>query len=124
MDVALDHGHFASSFIFELLDSSYRAAGSASTHSLVPVLPVTDCRSLYDAVSKMTSSLQEKRVQLDICSIREATRSMRWVPTGAMLADGLTKRCSKLRQTLTEWLRSPYVVLTESASNEPASSQS
>ena len=37
----------------------------------------------------------------------------RWVPTFLMFADGLTNISPTLRQTMSDWLQSPYVKLTD-----------
>ena len=91
-------------------------------HCIVKLMPVTDCRSLFDAVQRLAISLQEKRVQIDLASIREAcgggmdgSAAIRWVPTGQMRADGLTKWCPKLRLQLAEFVNKPFVVLTKKA---------
>ena len=78
----------------------------------VPTLPsdhdlaVTDCKSLYDLVTRTAPpSCQEFRVQLVARSIKESLKegiSLRWVHTGAQLADCLTKamEATFLRATL------------------------
>ena len=77
--------------------------------------PITDCKSLFDASKRLAQSLQEKRVQIDICSIREAASDgeIRWVPTTHMMADGLTKQDAKLRQSLAEFCLWPSFCLVE-----------
>ena len=86
--------------------------------SLIPIKPITDCKSLFDASKRLAQSLQEKRVQIDICSIREAASDgeIRWVPTTHMMADGLTKRDVKLRQTLADFCSWPSFCLVEQTS--------
>ena len=67
---------------------------------------ITDCKSLYDLITRMAPpSCSEFRVQLVARAIKEALRegiSVRWVHTGAQLADCLTKamQCHFLRETL------------------------
>ena len=55
----------------------------------------TDCKSLFDLVSKNAApSCQEFRTQLQAKLIREHVENgvqMRWVPSGAQIADALTK---------------------------------
>ena len=55
----------------------------------------TDCKSLYDLISKNAApSCQEFRTQLQAKLIREHVDNgvqMRWVPSGAQIADALTK---------------------------------
>jgi hypothetical protein len=55
---------------------------------------VTDCRSLAEHCSKTGATVTEKRVALDIADVRAAVDAgdvLKWVPTDAMPADGLTK---------------------------------
>ena len=67
---------------------------------------ITDCKSLYDLITRTAPpSCSEFRVQLVARAIKEALRegiSVRWVHTGAQLADCLTKamQCHFLRETL------------------------
>ena len=63
---------------------------------MVPTYIVTDCRSLYDLLTKMSApgaGITEKRVAIDIFAIREILpkERVRWAPTYRMLADGMTK---------------------------------
>ncbi len=39
---------------------------------LIPVIPVTDCRSLYDSLQRLTMTIQEKRILVDLAAIRES----------------------------------------------------
>ena len=115
MDAACDHALYIACFLSELLsDASYRASQSAG-QSLIAVKPVTDCKSLFDASKRLAQSLQEKRVQIDISSIREAASDgeIRWVPTTEMKADGLTKRSTQLRLELAEFCNDPKFCLVE-----------
>ena len=69
-------------------------------------LAVTDCKSLYDLITRTAPpSCSEFRVQLVARSIKEILRegiNLRWVHTGAQLADCLTKAMEArfLRETL------------------------
>jgi hypothetical protein len=69
-------------------------------------MAITDCKSLYDLVTKTaTPQCSEFRVQLMARAIRESLREgthLRWVPSGAQLADALTKAMEShfLRETL------------------------
>ena len=62
-----------------------------------PIIGITDCKSLYDAIHSTTSpsKMEDKRVAIDIAIIRQCVArtglSTRWCPTELMLADGLTK---------------------------------
>eukprot|EP00435_Cladocopium_sp_Y103_P028662 s3013_g7.t1 len=67
---------------------------------------ITDCKSLYDLVTRTAPpSCSEFRVQLMARAIKESLRegtNLRWVPSGAQLADSLTKAMESnfLRETL------------------------
>ena len=69
-------------------------------------LAVTDCKSLYDIITRTAPpSCSEFRVQLVARSIKEIMKegiNLRWVHTGAQLADALTKAMEArfLRETL------------------------
>ena len=96
MDAAVDHAVYLSHFLSCMRERDHRPSGTAAP--LFRDYPVTDCRSLYDALQRLSASLQEKRVLLDLVSIREAcggnlgsSSSVRWVPGQHQLADGLTK---------------------------------
>jgi hypothetical protein len=59
-----------------------------------PIVGVTDCKGLFDACRGTKIQAQDKRVALEIAMIRDdLTRNadLAWVPTGQMVADGLTK---------------------------------
>jgi hypothetical protein len=74
---------------------------------IIPITAFVDSRQLSDQV-KSTSPCQDRRVRLDISELREEVslgliKSINWVPTAAMLADGLTKKgacCKNLCDTL------------------------
>ena len=81
---------------------------------LLPTLPksqnsliTTDCKSLYDMISRTAPpSCQEFRTQLQAKLIKEHLRNgimIRWVPSGAQMADALTKVMdgTTLRECLT-----------------------
>ena len=74
---------------------------------------VTDCKSLFDAVKQMTPSLSEKRTVLDLTSVREslAKDHLIWVPTWAMVADGLTKTDWELMTFLTKFMSHTWIDL-------------
>ena len=63
----------------------------------VPIIGITDCKSLFDAVMSVSSpsKVDDKRVAIDLAIIRQAVErtqmSVRWCPTQLMLADSLTK---------------------------------
>ena len=71
-----------------------------------PDFTVTDCKSLYDLISRTAPpSCSEYRIQLVARAIKESLEEgtkLRWVHTGAQLADSLTKAMEAhfLRATL------------------------
>ena len=79
---------------------------SAPTFKQTADLAITDCKSLYDLTTRTAPpSCAEFRVQLVSRAIKEALQeniSLRWVHSGAQLADALTKAMEShfLRETL------------------------
>ena len=65
---------------------------------LHPAIITTDCKSLYDLVTRTAiPSCEEYRTTLEVLLIRQRCKEhcvFRWVPTSLMLADGLTKAMS------------------------------
>ena len=47
-------------FLSCIVDATHRPSGTVP--ALFKVVPVTDCRFLYDALQRLSASLQEKRV--------------------------------------------------------------
>lgn len=100
-DVALDLAEYIRKIMVEMLNVNCRATDRRSEKydpatTMVPTYIVTDCRSLYDLLTKMSApgaGITEKRVAIDIFAIREILpkERVRWVPTYRMLADGMTK---------------------------------
>lgn len=80
------------------------------------VLPITDARSLWDAVHRLSTTFAEKRVEIDVAGLRESCKNLRWVPTEKQHADALTKMNSKLRDQFRKWMSAPRVTLVESKS--------
>ena len=64
-------------------------------NNLLDTYAVTDCRSLFDHLKRISAptSIEEKRVAIDISAIREVLppSRIRWCPTHVQLADYLTK---------------------------------
>ena len=90
-----------------------------------PSIAVTDCKSLYDLVTRTAPpSCQEYRTQLLARSIKDLLSegiTLRWVHSGAQLADALTKvmQATFLRQTLelgTYKLHDEHAILKDRAS--------
>ena len=79
---------------------------TGATDRSEPDVTATDCRSLYDLLTKTAPpNCSEFRTQLHARAIRDLAGEgirIRWVHTGAQLADGLTKimNNSLLRETL------------------------
>ena len=89
MTEAIDNAVFLASLYTEL------SLGKAAPSKL-PIVCFTDCRSLWDAL-KSTKQVSEKRLRLEISSIRELLeqqqiKTVRWIETKSQLADCLTKR--------------------------------
>ena len=89
------------------------ANGTYIAKSPFAIWPVTDARSFYNAIHRLATSFSEKRVEIDVAALRQTCRSLRWVPTEAMLADALTKRNRQLRDQLRTWMEDPRVSLVE-----------
>ena len=70
-DAGIDHGFFFNCCLGELIGKN-RAVEQQGPYEHYHA---TDCKSLFDAVIKNTSSMEEKRTLLDIRSIREAISS-------------------------------------------------
>ena len=85
--------------------------------NLVGSFLVTDAKALYDAVKSETSALglKERRSGIELQGLKEnLLRNMtrlRWVNSGAMLADPMTK--GKMRYLLEEFLRNPQWKLVD-----------
>jgi hypothetical protein len=107
----MDHGTFISFMLSEVVDSTFRA--TKADYPLIAILPTTDCRSLYDAVRRSSTQFAERRTQIDVAAIKEASTDIRWVPTDKMVADGLTKRSLPLRNELRRFLNHPELALVE-----------
>ena len=70
---------------------------------------LTDCQSLVDSLKSLRLRPKEKRLTVELSLLKEAqqnndVRSIRHIPTGLMIADGLTKDQSKLRLNLCKLL--------------------
>ena len=78
-----------------------------SVREVMPIVSITDCKSLFDSVHRVggPKAPSEKRLMIDLAALRqlisaeavrwgckfEDPRMMRWVPTDFQLADILTK---------------------------------
>jgi len=113
MDSAMDMSVYHAYFMQETIGCG-KAASKSRTLQL-HVHAVTDCKSLFDTLTKETANLEEKRTLIDIASIRESIESSRvhWVPTTQQVSDGLTKDQQSLRRQLTAFLNDPIVSLRD-----------
>ena len=91
--------------------------GSDEQVNLVPAYLVTDAKALYDAVQSETSALglKERRSGIELLGLKDNLKrnatTLRWVNSGAMLADPMTK--GKMRYLLEEFLRVPQWKLVD-----------
>ena len=111
LDKSEDYANFLGCMLGEIATPGYIASHSGK--SPFPIWPVTDARSLFDAIHRLATSFTEKRVEIDIAALRQTCRNLHWVPTEVMLADGLTKRNRQLRDRLRMWQLNPKVSLTD-----------
>ena len=96
----------------EMIDGRYTA--TLREVPIIELLPVTDARSLWDAIHWFSTTFAEKRVEISIATLRQQCRLLRWVPTEQQLADVLTKRSKSLRDAFRKWMSDPWVTLVES----------
>ena len=103
-DDAIDRGVYVNQCLCELIFGAN--ASPLSNPQYLRHLHATDCKSLFEATIAANFQTEEKRVGLTIRSIPEtiAPTDMRWVPTGAMHADGLTKVADWLRSQFLDWI--------------------
>ncbi|CAE7230751.1 RE1, partial [Symbiodinium sp. CCMP2456] len=106
MDAGFDAAIFVRELLAEALLETYRPTQSGRLPEwFLPPHVVTDCRSLYDLVTKdgPLGATQEKRLTLDIGAIRESAEELdrdcenlketfRWADSASQLADHLTKK--------------------------------
>jgi len=113
MDSAMDMSVYHAYFLQETMGCGKSSSKSRTLQLHVHV--VTDCKSLYDTLTKETANLEEKRTLIDIASIRESIDASRvhWVPTSQQVSDGLTKDQLSLRRQFTSFLNNPIVSLRD-----------
>lgn len=81
----------------EAIDGQFEVREYADVLSRRPPVLVTDCKSLFDHLTSVSSptAVEDRRTSIDIVIIRQSSSrlkaSIRWVPTDRMLADSLTK---------------------------------
>ena len=114
-DDCVDRAYYTNMVLMEILTGT--KAHKDSERRRLTQLQVTDCRSLFDAISAENPRTTEKRTYIDIRSIQEfvGPKTIHWTPTHVMWADGLTKATKQLRQVMADWLRKPYIQLKEAA---------
>ena len=66
----------------------------------IPIDAYVDSKTLFNVIAKQ-SSTTEKRLQIDICSLKESharneLRTLGWIPESSNIADALTKPCTSL----------------------------
>ena len=120
LDRSEDAANFLGSMLAETFDANFVAAGSG--RSPIPVYPVTDARSLFDAIHRISTTFMERRVEIDVAALRENCRNLKWVPSEAMKADCLTKRSPQLRDGFRRWMGDPVVSLQQSKDASAGSS--
>ena len=108
---AVDAAYFQAALLFEVL----RAVPSNRQDRTIPIVAVTDCKSLYDSVRAAKPTLNEKRTIIDSVAVNEvlAEDGLRWCPTWAQLADGMTKYTAELVQGLASFLLDPAFCLVD-----------
>ena len=111
-DAACDHGFFVGWILSELVHGVKPRLGKKLSFD---VFLATDCKSLFDALVRLSSSLQDKRTQIEVQSIKEliSKNGVRWVPTDEQHADPLTKLDGKLEVKMRAWMSDPYCQLRE-----------
>lgn len=113
LDRAQDTGNFMGCMFSEMLDPTYRATCGMPA---MEIIPITDARSLFDAVHRISTNFAEKRVEIDVAGLRSTCRNLRWVPSELQHADAMTKMSTKLRDSFRQWMSAPTVTLAESRS--------
>ena len=94
----------------EMTFPNYKATTATPMYE---VIPVTDARSLWDAIHRLSTTFAEKRVEIDVAALRQSCRALRRVPTDQQKADALTKRSPALRDSFRRWAQEPTVALTD-----------
>ena len=111
-----DHGNCLASMLSEMVYSDHQA--TMREQPAFKVIPVTDARSLWDAVHRLSTNFQEKRVEIDVAALRQSCRLLRWVPAEVQKTDAVMNRSRALRDEFRHWMAAPTVALTESRSPE------
>ena len=99
------------------MNGTKHAVREVSSRELMPIVAVTDCKSVFDAVHRIGGprAPSEKRLIIDLAGLRQIIhaeqeewgnvlpmqKSLRWVPTDWQRADALTK----VKTTVEDWWR-------------------
>ena len=81
----------------EALDGGFDLRAVPEVLQRRPPVAITDCKSLYDHVTSLSSpsKLDDRRCAIDVAIIRQSAQrskmTLRWCPTDRQLADALTK---------------------------------
>ena len=104
MDASVDSAMFLRGLYAEVLLSKYSASSCGPLPAdFLPLKSITDCRSLFDLLTKegTPSTTLERRLAIDIAALNQVgeefdeedpRRTFVWVPTDHQVADHLTKR--------------------------------
>ena len=100
------------------MNGSRQAVFEKSSRELMPIIAITDCKSVFDAVHRLGGprAPAEKRLIIDLAGLRQLiqaeqqewgnvlplNKSLRWVPTDWQRADALTK----VKVSVEEWWKS------------------
>ena len=102
LKMVLDHRHFLRAILAEIMNVEMKS---------IPMIAHVDSKNLYEAI-RSTKFVEDKKLRLDIAQIQEAVTTenveIKWVPTGEMIADCLTKRGVKTDKIL-ENLETGYI---------------
>ena len=127
-DAGLDAALYLRQMIAEIVFSDYRAARDRQLPpTWLPSVLMTDCRSLYDALTKdgAPSLPTEKRLAIDLAALADTAddhgwdvkQLYRWIPTNLQLADFLTKYKPGGDDELRAILTQGYIKLSQAAGN-------
>ena len=70
LDRAENHAHYLAAMMSEMVYAQLIA--TTNEQPAFEVLPLTDARSLYDSVHSLSTSFQEKRLEIDIAALNAA----------------------------------------------------
>ena len=111
LDRAHAHANFMAIVFSEMTNGRFIA--TLNERPEYEVVPITDARSLWDSVHRLSTNFSEKRVELDVANLRQTCRGLRWVPSEKPRADAMTKRSKTLRDSFRQWMSDPDVTLVQ-----------